>query len=182
MAGGQYAVGSSRTRCVPTDRVRRVADLLRQGAALALVAGLGASWLSANNDTSPGAPYSLVSGEEPSSEPSSSPSATASPTSLDPSCATSQGVYPFPVDGPSSLGSVPPWVSSSESFVCVQLGGGDLQGPAPTVTVTADPEPSTTPGEHSIKQSLDGMRDLWLYAGGVLIFLTGIVAMRSRRT
>jgi hypothetical protein len=71
----------------------------------------------------------------------------------------------------------------------VQLDGSSLVDPSPeptpTVTVTAEPSPSPDPSTPAIEQlttEVEGFRELFLYAGGVLIFLLAVLVFRARRT
>ena len=106
-----------------------------------------------------------------------------------PSCATSSGVYPFPASG-NSEASPPAWAEPSGGSVCVVLDGSSLVDltppePTPTVTQTVAPSPSpapSDPGLTSLENEVKGFRELVLYAGGVLIFLTAVAAFRMRRS
>ena len=80
---------------------------------------------------------------------------------------------------------LPSWVDSSGTAPCVLVVDTLPQGegsPTPTVTVTAEPSPSPepSPGEAATVEQLEGIRALLLFGFGLLIFCTGMLAMRLR--
>lgn len=79
---------------------------------------------------------------------------------------------------------LPSWVDSSASPACVLVVDTLPQegSPTPTVTVTAEPSPSPepSPGEAATVEQLEGIRALLLFGFGLLIFCTGMLAMRLR--
>lgn len=161
----------------------RVPRVLRQGATVAALVLVGASWLSVSASASTGDPSGEPSPDSSSSpSPSSEPSSESEPPSPQ-SCATSQGAYPFPVSGTSRY-ALPGWVSSPDSHVCVLLDASglvDLQEtspPAPVLSQSLEP----TEGEADLLAEVKGFRALVLCSGGLLIFLLAGLFFRSRNT
>ena len=147
-------------------------------ASVALVVVVGAPWVSGSATASAGVPSGSVSSAPSLSAWSFSPVFLLSATPAPLLCETSRGAYPFPTSGASPY-SLPSWVSSSDSNVCVQLGGSDLVTPTPTASPA--PEPSSSPGETALLSEVQGLRSLYLYSVGLLIFLTAAILFRSRK-
>lgn len=183
-----FRVGRDRSaQCAGTApylRLRRCRCRLGAAAALAAIAIAGTPWLGepAQAAESTVERSGSVSGRVFPSGSSSSYSRMGSLSRVDPSCAISSGSIPFPDPAPSGW-SLPDWVDSSAGPVCVVLDGSVLRPvPTPTVTVTMAPAPSPSPDPSStaLLDEVTGMRSLVLYAAGLLIFLLGVLAFRSR--
>lgn len=83
----------------------------------------------------------------------------------------------FPASPPSGY-SLPSWVASQGSPVCVVLDVSSLVVPA---TAGPAPAPSSSPAEQQILDQVTGWRDLYLYSGGLAICLLAMIAFRSRK-
>lgn len=145
-------------------------------AAVALLAVMAAPWLSGSASARTSAPC-----DEESSEPCSLPESPSgsSPQSDGPaslSCET-LGLVAFPATGVSGW-SLPSWVESSESHVCVALDASALRA----LPELPEPEPSSSQETNSpdVVEQLKGIRSLHLFATGLLIFCSAAMLIRSR--
>lgn len=154
----------------------------------------GATWLS--EPTSTGEPTSEPSEPEPSApslspEPSG-PSSSELPSASTPSCENSLGVYAYRGEAPGWL-PPPEWAESPDGPVCVQLDATSLREAKveaqqlrelESLAAAAEAEPSTslaTEPDDPLLIEVKELRELLLYAGGLLIFSTAIVATRARK-
>lgn len=168
-------------RSAGASRVRRNGRRLRQAAALAVAVLVGTTWLSGSAFASMEEPSETAS-PEPSSSPSSpSVSSTPSASPSDPSCSNSSGVISLPDPLPSDW-SLPAWVDFSDGPRCAVLDVSALR--VTKVTPPPEPEPSTLPDSQqlsAIQDELQGLRETFVFAAGLLIFCSAGLFMRSRR-
>lgn len=97
---------------------------------------------------------------------------------VSPSCDSSQGLYLFPSPGSaSSSPSLPSWVSSSASPLCVLVGDALVY---PIKTTPSDPAPSPVTAIQSLQTTVLGFRELILFSIGIIICLVAALFMRAR--
>lgn len=167
----------------PDPRILRVLRALFAGASLALALVVVPSCLSASASAStPGQSGAVASASSWSPRAFTALSGSASRLSVQ-LCETLAGAYPFPSPAPSGY-SVPSWVPPQGEPLCVVLDESALRDPPPDSPPEPEPspspEPTYDPSTGAILEEVQGFRELALYSGGLLIFLSGAIFFRSR--